>query len=123
MDASTTQKSKAEGLNDSFENLVANYTLDTRFIEPFNLQLNKLFDTMSTEGKSEMKSLTSKEKELEMKTENLNKRYFDKPNFGDEKYNKYVLQFGIELKPIEEQKEMNEKNYLTTQIHRKSSKR
>ena len=115
--ASTTQKSKAEGLNDSFENLLANYTLNTRFIEPFKLQLNKLFDTMNTEGKSEMKSLISKKKDLEMKMENLDKRYFDNPNFGDEKFNRYVLQFEAELKTIEEQMDANEKKISNHKIH------
>ncbi len=115
--ASTTQKSKAEGLNDSFENLLGNYTLNTRFIEPFKLQLNKLFDTMNTEGKSEMKSLISKKKDLEMKMENLDKRYFDNPNFGDEKFNRYVLQFDAELKAIEEQMDANEKKISNHKIH------
>ena len=115
--ASTTEKSKAEGLNNSFEDLLSNYTLNTRFIEPFKLQLNKLFDTMNTEGKSEMKSLLAKKKDLEMKMENLDKRYFDNPNFGDEKYNKYVLQFADELKEIEEQMDRNEKKLSNHKIH------
>ncbi|WP_348813878.1 recombinase family protein, partial [Flavobacterium maritimum] len=115
--ASTTEKSKAEGLNNSFENLLSNYTLNIRFIEPFKLQLNKLFDTMNTEGKSEMKSLLAKKKDLEMKIENLDKRYFDNPNFGDEKYNRYVLQFESELKAIQEQMDMNEKKLSNHKKH------
>ena len=115
--ASTTQKSKAEGLNDSFENLLSNYTLNTRFIEPFKLQLNKLFDTMNTEGKSEMKGLLAKKKDLEMKMENLDKRYFDNPDFGDEKYNKYELQFAVGLKAIEEQMDRNEKKLSNHKKH------
>ncbi|WP_428831837.1 recombinase family protein [Flavobacterium yafengii] len=115
--ASTTLKSKAEGLNNSFENLLSNYTLNTRFIEPFKLQLNKLFDTMNTEGKSEMKSLLAKKKDLEMKIENLDKRYFDNPNFGDEKYNRYVLQFESELKANADQMDMNEKKLSNHKKH------
>jgi site-specific DNA recombinase len=115
--ASTTNKSINEGLNDSFEKLLSNYTLDSSFIEPFKLQLNKLFDTMNTEAKVETNSLMAKKKDLETKVENLDKRYFENPNFGDEKYNKYVLQFDAELKAIEEQIEMNEKKLSNHKIH------
>jgi site-specific DNA recombinase len=115
--ASTTKKSKSEGLNNSFENLLSNYTLNTRFIEPFKLQLNKLFDTMNAEAKSEMKGLIARKKDLEIKIKNLDKRYLDNPNFGDEKYNKYVLQFEAELKAVEEQMDMNEKKLSNHKIH------
>jgi site-specific DNA recombinase len=54
--------------------------------------------------------------------ENLDKRYFDNPNLGDEKYNKYVLQFAIELKAIEEQIDMNRKKLSNhKKTYRKSS--
>ncbi|MFV8327290.1 recombinase family protein [Flavobacterium sp. ZS1P14] len=115
--ASTTKNSKAAGLNNTFEDLLSKYTLNSRFIEPFKLQLHKLFDTMNTEGKGEMKGLLVKKKELEIKIENLDKRYFDNPNFGDEKYNKYVLQFTDELKAIEEQMDRNEKKLSNHKIH------
>jgi len=41
--AITTIKSKSKGLNDLFEGLLSNYTLNHQFIEPFKLQLKKLF--------------------------------------------------------------------------------
>ncbi|MGO4821422.1 MULTISPECIES: recombinase family protein [unclassified Flavobacterium] len=115
--ASTTNKSINEGLNDSFENLLSNYTLGSSFIEPFKLQLNKLFDAMNAEAKAETNSLMAKKKDLETKVENLDKRYFENPNFGDEKYNKYVLQFEAELKAIEEQIDMNAKKLSNHKIH------
>ena len=115
--ASTTNKSINEGLNDSFENLLSNYTLNSSFIEPFKLQLNKLFDTMNAEAKLETNSLMAKKKDLETKVENLDKRYFENPNFGDEKYNKYVLQFEAELKAIEEQIDMTAKKLSNHKIH------
>ncbi|WP_404827643.1 recombinase family protein [Flavobacterium shii] len=115
--AITTPKSKTEGLNNSFENLLSNYTLNARFVEPFKLQLNKLFDMMNTEGKDEIKSLLVKKKELEIKIENLDKRYFDNPTFGDEKYNKYVTQFEAELKAIIVQININEKKLSNHKKH------
>ncbi len=115
--ASTTKRSKTEGLNDSFEVLLSKYTLNSQFIEPFKLQLNKLFGTMNAEAKEEMKSLTLKKKDLEIKMKNLDDRYFNNPNFGDEKYNRYILQFEGELKAIEEQIESNEKKLSNHQIH------
>jgi hypothetical protein len=72
---------------------------------------------VNTDGKSEMKSLFVKKKELEIKMENFDKRYFDNPNFGDEKYNKYVLQFAIELNAIEEQIDMNGKKLSNHKKH------
>ena len=107
--ALTTQKSKVEGLNDSFERLLSRHTLSAKFVEPFKLQLNKFFDAINAEAKDEMKSLLAKKKDLEAKIDNLDKRYFDNPNFGDEKYNKYALQFETELKVIEGQIQSNAK--------------
>ena len=98
--AYTTKKSKKEGLNNSFEDLLSKYTLNSQFIEPFKLQLNKLFDTMNTDATIEMKFLTKKKIEVENKIENLNDRYFNNKNFGDVAYNKYVLQFDAELKTV-----------------------
>ena len=46
---------------------------------------------------------------METKIENLDKRYFDNPNFRDEKYNRYSLQFDMELKEIELQITANSK--------------
>ncbi|WP_410503833.1 recombinase family protein [Flavobacterium sp. GSA192] len=115
--AHTSKKSKSEGLDNSFEDLLSKYTLNSQFIEPFKWQLNKLFDTMNTEAKDETKSLLAKKKDLECKMENLDERYFNNPNFGDEKYNRYVLQFGAELKAIEEQIELNEKKLSNHKIH------
>ena len=115
--ADTTKKSKSEGLNNSFEDLLSKYTLDIQFIEPFKLQLNKLFDTMNTDAKSEMKFLNKKKSEVENKIENLNDRYFNNKNFGDVAYNKYVLQFDVELKTIEEQMDANEKKLSNHKIH------
>ncbi len=57
----------------------------------------------------QIKGLLSKKKDLETKIENLDKRYFDNPNFGDEKYNRYSLQFDMELKEIELQITANSK--------------
>jgi DNA invertase Pin-like site-specific DNA recombinase len=115
--ALTTIKSKTEGLNNSFQQLLSNYTLDTTFIEPFKLQLNKLFDTMNAEAKTETKCLIAKKKDLEMKMKILDKRYFDNPNFGDEKYNRYVLQFEAELEAVEELIDLNEKKLSNHKIH------
>ncbi|WP_035640627.1 recombinase family protein, partial [Flavobacterium gilvum] len=115
--AHTTKKSKLVGLNNSFENLLSKYTLNTPFIEPFKMQLNKLFGTMNTEAKDEMKSLVSQKKDLEIKIKNLDDRYFNNPNFGDEKYNKYVLQFEADLKEIEGLIELNEKKLSNHKIH------
>ena len=98
--ADTTKKSKSEGLNNSFEDLLSKYTLNIQFIEPFKLQLNKLFDTMNTDATSEMKFLNKKKSEVENKIENLNDRYFNNKNFGDVAYNKYMLQFDAELKDV-----------------------
>jgi len=58
----TTPYSKTEGLNDSFEKLLSKYTLSFQFVEPFKLQLNKLFDIMESEGREEMKGLIAKKK-------------------------------------------------------------
>jgi site-specific DNA recombinase len=115
--ASTTRKSKTEGLNDSFEALLSKYTLDTRFIEPFKMQLNKVFGTMNAEAMDESKSFITKKKDLEIKMKNLDDRYFNNPNFGDEKYNRYILQFEAELKAIEKQIESNEKKLSNHKIH------
>ena len=107
--ALTTPKSITEGLNNSFERLLSTYELNSRFVEPFKMQLNKLFDLMNTEAKDEMISLIGKKKDIESKIENLDKRYFDNPNFGDDKYNKYALQFETELKLLEVQIRTNSK--------------
>ena len=115
--AQTTKKSKNEGLNNSFEKFLSNYTLNAPFIEPFKLQLNKLFDTMNTEAKAEMRCLIAKKKELEKKMENLDDRYFNNPNFGDEKYNRYVLQFEAELRAVNEQMELSERKVSNHKIH------
>ncbi|WP_370640622.1 recombinase family protein [Flavobacterium sp. SM15] len=104
--AFSTKKSIKEGLNNSFEALLSKYTLDVSFIEPFKLQLDKLFDTMNTDAKGEMKFLTNKKNEVEKKIENLDKRYFDNPNFDDVKYNKYMLQFEAELRDVEVKMEL-----------------
>ncbi|MGH2666886.1 recombinase family protein [Flavobacterium sp.] len=115
--ALTTQKSKMEGLNDSFERFLSNFSLNSRFAEPFKMQLNKIFDVMNEEAKEEMKSLIEKKKNIETKIENLDKRYFDNPNFGDEKYNKYVLEFETELKIIESQIMINTKKISNHSRH------
>ncbi len=107
--ALTTSHSKTEGLNDSFEKLLSKYTLSSQFVEPFKFQLNKLFEIVENEGREEMKGLLAKKKDLEAKIENLDKRYFDNPNFGDEKYNRYSLQFDMELKEVDLQIASNKK--------------
>jgi len=98
-----------EGLNDSFEKLLSRYTLSSQFVEPFKFQLNKLFEIVENEGREELKGLLARKKDLESKIENLDKRYFDKPNFGDEKYNKYSLEFDMELKDVDLQIASNKK--------------
>ena len=115
--ALTTPSSKTEGLNDSFERLLTSYTLSARFVEPFKEQLNKIFDIVNKHGKQEMESLLVKKKEIENKIENLDKRYFENSNFGDEKYNRYALQFETELKMIETHIHLNTKNISNHSIH------
>ena len=115
--ALTTSHSKTEGLNDSFEKLLSKYTLSSQFVEPFKFQLNKLFAIVENEGREEMKGLLSKKKDLEAKIENLDKRYFENPNFGDEKYNRYSLQFDMELKEVELQITANSKKISNHSRH------
>ncbi|GIQ61287.1 hypothetical protein Flavo103_44220 [Flavobacterium collinsii] len=115
--ALTTQKSKMEGLNDSFERFLSNYSLNSRFNEPFKMQLNKLLDVVNAEAEDEMKSLLAKKKVVQTKIENLDKRYFDNPNFGNEKYNKYALEFETELKMTESQIHMSSKKISNHNRH------
>ncbi|WP_413230378.1 recombinase family protein [Flavobacterium sp. MMLR14_040] len=115
--ALTTQKSKMEGLNDSFERLLSKYTLNSKFVEPFKIQLNKFFDAVNAQAKEETKSLFLKKKDIEIKIENLDKRYFENTNFGDDKYNRYALQFETELKMIESQIYSNAKKISNHSRH------
>jgi site-specific DNA recombinase len=115
--ALTTKKAKIEGLNDSFERFLSNYSLQSRFKEPFKIQLNKFFDTVNAEAEDEMKSLQARKKEVQAKIENLDKRYFDNPNFGNEKYNRYALEFETELKMIESQVHMTSKKISNHSRH------
>ncbi|WP_414655382.1 recombinase family protein [Flavobacterium azizsancarii] len=115
--ALTTKKAKTEGLNESFERFLSNYSLQPRFKEPFKIQLNKFFDEVNAEAQDEMKSLQSRKKEVEAKIENLDKRYFDNPNFGNEKYNRYALEFETELKMIESQIHMTSKKISNHSRH------
>ena len=101
--AFTTIKSKSKGLNNLFEDLLANYTLNHQFIEPLKLQLNKLFDTMNTEGMQELRSLEAKKVEVEKNLENLELRNIKDLDFSTETYRTFKTKFKNDLELIEEQ--------------------
>ena len=101
--AITTIKSKSKGLNDLFEGLLSNYTLNHQFIEPFKLQLKKLFDTMNSEGIQEMRSLELKKVEVEKNLENLEMRNIQDLDFSPETYRTFKTKFKNDLELIDEQ--------------------
>ncbi|AWM14197.1 hypothetical protein DI487_10270 [Flavobacterium sediminis] len=120
--AITTTKSKSKGLNNLFEDLLANYTLNNQFIEPLKLQLKKLFDTMNNEGLQELKSLEAKKVEVEKNLENLELRNISNLDFSQVTYKNFKNKFKSELELINEkiedasQKISNHKNFIDKSI-------
>lgn len=94
--ANSTKKSSAEGLNDSFNDLLSKIELKQEFIEPLKMQVGKMFDYLNGETRELYNSLSSQNKELIKKSEQLEEKYlFD--GIKKELYEKHKLRIDDEI--------------------------
>ena len=73
--ANTTKRSLHPGLNDTFLNLLQKVSLQTGYVEPFKLQLRKLFSHLHADSKSALKVQSRLREELDGKLSKLEEKY------------------------------------------------
>ena len=115
--AHTTQKSVFRGLDNLFEELLVNYSIDERFLKPFRVQLERTFEDMNKEGYDELEAAKGLVTSVRSKLDRLEHLYIENPDFGHDKYNRLNKEYTEELNVRLEQIENAQKKISNHQKH------
>ena len=95
MNANTTKASRNRGINDTFKELVAEVTLQSKYNELFKLQLRKMFIELNKDTANQLNEQKILLNELEAKLTNLEEKFL----FGSSVKEDVYLKYKADLEP------------------------